>query len=64
MPTDGYRLDPSRFPKRLDLELSEPAMVALECLSARTGRSMSDLAADLLSMAIADEQDLCSDAPR
>jgi len=63
MQPDRWTLDPSRFPKRLDLELSEQALAALERLSARTDRSVSDLAADLLSKAIGDEQDLCSEAP-
>jgi len=55
MTHDPWRLDPSQFPRRVDLELSEQAMAHLEALSARTGRPIRDLAADLLSQAIADQ---------
>jgi hypothetical protein len=49
-----FVLDPSLFPKRLDLDLSDEALERLRHLSARTGRSVSDLAADLLHQALAD----------
>ena len=50
----AFLLDSSRFPRRLDLDLSDEAVQRLQCLSARTGRSVSDLAADLLHQALAD----------
>jgi hypothetical protein len=49
-----FALDPSLFPRRLDLDLSVEALERLSRLSARTGRSVSDLAADLLHQALAD----------
>ena len=50
-----WHLDPLRFPQRLDLDLSDRALDHLDRLSAKTGRSVSDLAADLLSQALADQ---------
>ena len=55
MTEDCWRLDPTRFPQRIDLELSGALMDDLERLSASTGRPIRDLAADLLSQAIADQ---------
>lgn len=55
MTEDCWRLDPTRFPQRIDLELSGALMDDLERLSASTGRPVRDLAADLLSQAIADQ---------
>jgi len=55
MTEDCWRLDPTRFPQRLDLELSGALMDDLERLSASTGRPVRDLAADLLSQVIADQ---------
>lgn len=52
MANEDWRLDPSRFPKRVDLELSEPVMERLQELSLRSGRPIHDLAADLLSQAV------------
>lgn len=46
---ERYRLDPSKFPKRVDLELSEELMQHLEAMAARSGRSINDLITDLLS---------------
>jgi len=54
MQHDPWRLDPSRFPKTIDLDLSEQTLGVLEALCARTGRPLSDTAADLLCQAIAD----------
>jgi len=51
----SWRLDSSRLSRRLDLELSETAMAHLHALSARTGRSIQDVADDLLSQVIADQ---------
>jgi hypothetical protein len=55
MTEDRWRLDPTRFPQRIDLELSGALMDDLERLSASTGRPVRDLAADLLSQVIADQ---------
>ncbi|MEI8250208.1 MAG: hypothetical protein WCF98_03460 [Synechococcus sp. ELA057] len=51
MNQDPWRLDPSCFPTRIDLDLSDQAIERLERLSARTGRSVRDLASDLLAQA-------------
>ena len=51
MTSDPWRLDPARFPKRIELELSEPVMEHLQQLSLRSGRPLRDLAADLLAQA-------------
>lgn len=54
MTDDPFRLDPSRFPKRLDLEVSEEVWQYLEPASARTGRSISEVASELLGDALGD----------
>ena len=51
-----WTLDPSRFPKRLDLDLSDRTLDVLARLSAKTGRSVTDLASDLLCQALADQR--------
>lgn len=56
MDHDPWRLDPSKFPKKIDLDLSDEALERLERLSARTGRSVRDIAADLLCQAVADQE--------
>jgi hypothetical protein len=53
MTHNRWHLDPARFPQRLDLDMSESALESLEQLSRRTGRSIRDLAADLLSRSVA-----------
>ena len=58
MASDLFQLDPSRFPQRIDLELSEEALDHLERLSSKTGRSIRGIAADLLSQACADQEQL------
>jgi len=58
-PRDPWRLDPSQFPQRIDLELSEAVMERLERLSAKTGRPLRDIAADLLCQAAADASAEC-----
>ena len=45
---DPWVLDPSRMPRRLDLEVSEEVYEALEALSRRTGRSVRDLVEDFI----------------
>jgi hypothetical protein len=49
---DSWTLDPSRMPRRLDLELSEEAYQALEALSCRTGRSIRDLVEDFIAQSV------------
>jgi len=54
-PNDGsdaeerYRLDPAKFPRRIDLELSEPLLSHLEQMAARRGSSINDLITEMLS---------------
>jgi hypothetical protein len=50
---DAWKLDPSRMPRRLDLEVSEEVYEALEVLSRRTGRSIRDLVEDFIAQSIA-----------
>jgi hypothetical protein len=49
---DTWKLDPSKMPRHLDLDLSEEAYEALEALSRRTGRPIRDLAADLIAQSV------------
>ncbi len=46
---DPYRLDPKQFPRRLELELSEEVLEAMQKLADATGRSVSEIATDILS---------------
>lgn len=41
-------LDPARFPRRLELEISAEAMELLIELAQRTGRSINEVALELL----------------
>jgi hypothetical protein len=54
MDISPWRLDPSKFPQRLDLELHAETFELLEALSGRTGRSISELAAELLGKSLGD----------
>lgn len=47
-PNERYRLDPAKFPKRLELELNESLLHHLEERAARSGRSLNDLISELL----------------
>lgn len=49
-----YRLDPSKLPRKLDLEVSEEMLQHLESISARTGRSISEIVGELLGRALGD----------
>ena len=53
--SNNWVLDPSRFPQRLDLELSERTMDAMTALSARLDRPLRDVVADLLAQAVAEQ---------
>ena len=48
MPTNHWHLDPAKFPKRIDLDLSEEVYEQLMAISQRTGRSVSEIAAEIL----------------
>ena len=55
-----WRLDPAQFPKRIDLDLTPECLSKLKHISARTGRSISDIASELIcqsSAAIGDDVD-------
>ena len=47
-----WKLDPSRMPRRLDLDLRVEVYTALEAWSQRTGRPICDLAEDLIAQAV------------
>ena len=52
MADNKFVLDSSLFPKPLELPLSEESLVRLEKLAARTGRSLSEVATDLLARSL------------
>jgi predicted transcriptional regulator len=51
-----WRLDASKLPQRLDLEISDRAYERLQRLASRTGRSVRDLAADLIAQSFSPRQ--------
>lgn len=48
---DPFRLDPNTFPKRIELELPEEVIEAIERIAEATGRSFSEVATDIFSQA-------------
>jgi hypothetical protein len=46
---DRFRLDPSRFPKRIDILVRERVVDHIQAVSARTGRSFAESAAVILA---------------
>jgi hypothetical protein len=52
MLTNHWRLDPAKFPKRIDLELTEEVYGHLIAISQRTGRSISEIAVEILGQSI------------
>jgi hypothetical protein len=48
MTEHSWRIDPARLPRRLDLEIQPEVYSVLEQLSARTGRSIRDVAEELI----------------
>ena len=44
-----WRLDPEKFPKRLDLEVSEKVLCRLQEISLRTGLSVAEIASALVA---------------
>jgi hypothetical protein len=49
---DSWKLDSSKMPIRLHLDLSEEVYEALEALSRRTGRPIRDLAEDFIAQSV------------
>lgn len=49
---NAWKLDPSRMPRRLDLELSDTVYEALEQMSKRTGRPIRDLVEVLIAQSV------------
>lgn len=45
----AFRLDPKLFPVRLDIELTEEVIESLQSIASATGRSLSEVATDILS---------------
>ena len=43
-----FRLDPKDFPRRIDLEVPEDVLEYLQRISARTARSVSEIAAAIV----------------
>ncbi len=48
----SWELDPSKFPKKLDLELSAEAMEQLRTTAQRTGRSEDELILEILDQTL------------
>lgn len=48
--TDDWQLDPRMLPRRIDLELSEPLQRLLRQRSERSGRSISELALEIINL--------------
>ena len=48
----SWELDPSKFPKKLDLELSAETMEQLRTAAQRTGRSEDELILEILDQAL------------
>ena len=46
---DRFRLHPSKFPKRVEISISERVMEHIQAISARTGRSFSESAVVILA---------------
>ena len=51
-PGDRYRLKPEHLPKHLELEVDPQVLQALEQMSQRSGRSLNEIALELLSKAL------------
>ena len=46
---DDWKLDPEKFPKRIDLEVSEEVLSRLQQISLRTGLSITEIASALVA---------------
>ncbi len=53
----SWQLNPRHFPRRIDLDLSPDLHAMLERMAAATGRSISEVALELLSRAMVSDQD-------
>jgi predicted transcriptional regulator len=49
---DSLHLDPEDFPRSIDLELKEEVAKKINEIAMKTGRSFSEVAADILSKAV------------
>ena len=47
--SDRYQLNPDSFPRRIDLDVSEEVFAYLQRISDRTGRSIDEIAAAIIS---------------
>lgn len=47
--SEKYQLNAARFPKRLDLELSEDVIAMIKRRAEQTGRSFSEVVTDIIS---------------
>jgi predicted DNA-binding protein len=54
---EDWVLDPQKFPRRIELELSPELIERLEALSKRSGVSVSELIAQMLAQAAEDFRD-------
>ncbi len=54
MPTDPSRLDPDKFPWRVDLDLGEEVYERLLAMSQASGRSIQEIAEEILGTCVAD----------
>ncbi len=48
----SWELDPSKFPKKLELELSSDAMEQLRATAEQAGRSVDELILEILDQAL------------
>ena len=48
----SWQLNPTQFPRRIDLDLSPDLHAMLERIAAATGRSISEVALELLSRSL------------
>jgi len=48
-PVVDWKLDPEKFPKRIDLEVSEEVLYRLQQISLRTGLSIMEIASALVA---------------
>jgi len=46
---DRFKLNPAKFPKRIDVFVSERVVDHIQAISARSGRSLSESAAVILA---------------
>ena len=54
---DRYRIDPTKLPKPIELDLMPELKEKLHALSERSGRSIDELILEILDRALRDQQD-------